>query len=180
MRALKEWSSVVRALEEGTQSVILRKGGIHDDEGGITFGSGTFALFPTHEHQDASAIKPDFRHYLGDGVPHGDSFNTVRSYATVIATSEVWPGPALDALSPMHIWSDDYVSKRAAWKPERPIWAALLRVHKAAESRVQTGPEHAGCKSWIDVGCELGGGEPALGDSEAASAREAFEVALAK
>lgn len=180
MRALKEWSAVVRALEDGAQCVILRKGGIHDAGPQGPFGAGEFALFPTHEHQDASSIKPEFRHYLEGGAPHGESFNTVGSLATVVAEATVAPGPALEALSPMHIWSGEYVAKRAAWMPERPLRAALLRVRRIAGARVRTGPEHAGCKSWIDVDCEAGAGEAAMGEAEAAAAREAFGRAVAQ
>jgi len=180
MRALKEWSAVVRALEDGAQCVILRKGGIHDAGPQGPFGGGPFALFPTHEHQEASSIKPQFRHYLEGGVPHGESFNTVGSHAAVVAEATVAPGPALEALSPMHIWSDEYVAKRAAWMPERPLRAALLRVTRTAGARVRTGPEHAGCRSWIDVDCEAGAGEAAMSDGDAAAAREAFGRAVAQ
>lgn len=180
MRALKEWSAVVRALEDGAQCVILRKGGIHDAGPQGPFGGGPFALFPTHEHQEESAIKPAFRRYLEGGAPHGESFNTISSHATVVAEATVAPGPALDALSPMHIWSDDYVAKRAAWMPERPLRAALLRVMRVAGARVRTGAEHAGCRSWIDVDCEAGGGEAAMGEAAAKAAREAFGRAVAQ
>jgi len=180
MRALKEWSAVVRALEDGVQCVILRKGGIHDAGPQGPFGGAEFALFPTHEHQEASSIRPEFRHYLEGGAPHGESFNTVGSLATVVAEAEVAPGPALDALSPMHIWSGEYVAKRAAWMPERPLRAALLRVRRISGERVSTGPEHAGCRSWIDVECSAAGGEAAMGDADAAAALEAFEGAVSR
>ena len=36
MNALKEWATVVRALEQGKQTVILRKGGILETASGLS------------------------------------------------------------------------------------------------------------------------------------------------
>lgn len=37
MIAFKEWDIVCKALEEGRQSLILRKGGIHEGREGFSF-----------------------------------------------------------------------------------------------------------------------------------------------
>ncbi len=179
MNALKEWSSVVSALESGEQTVVLRKGGILDVASGFRFDGGMFALFPTHEHQDASSIKPQYRRHLESGAEHGDSYNTVGSCATVIAESDVSAQSALDALSCMHIWSDAYIAQRAAWKPERPMRAALLRVFTAQDARVRTGPEHAGCKSWVDIDYNPASSSPVIDDAQAKDAEHRFREAVA-
>ena len=51
MNALKEWATVVNALENGDQTVLLRKGGILEDSSGFVVESEKFFLFPTFEHQ---------------------------------------------------------------------------------------------------------------------------------
>jgi len=59
MNALKEWATVVNALENGDQTVLLRKGGILEDSSGFVVESEKFFLFPTFEHnirkQDTSS-----------------------------------------------------------------------------------------------------------------------------
>ena len=52
MNGLKEWATVVKALEHGKQTVILRKGGILETASGFIIESKKFLLFPTWEHQE--------------------------------------------------------------------------------------------------------------------------------
>jgi len=44
MNALKEWATVVKALENGDQTVILRKGGILETASGFKIESKKFLL----------------------------------------------------------------------------------------------------------------------------------------
>ena len=46
MNGLKEWATVVKALENGKQTVILRKGGILETASGFEIESKKFLLFP--------------------------------------------------------------------------------------------------------------------------------------
>ncbi len=43
----KEWALVCAALGDGTQSVLVRKGGIAEGRGGFQFRQQEFFLFPT-------------------------------------------------------------------------------------------------------------------------------------
>jgi hypothetical protein len=52
----KEWSLVCDALGAGAQSVILRKGGIHEGRGGFWWKHDRFFLFPTHFHEQRAAF----------------------------------------------------------------------------------------------------------------------------
>jgi len=64
VNGLKEWATVVKALENGNQTVILRKGGILETDSGFKIEAKKFLLFPTFEHQDFKNIKPDKQGYL--------------------------------------------------------------------------------------------------------------------
>ena len=59
MNALKEWATIVNALENGKQTVILRKGGILETSSGFNVESKKFLLFPTWEHQEEKHVKPN-------------------------------------------------------------------------------------------------------------------------
>ena len=48
MNALKEWATVVSALESGDQTVILRKGGILETDSGFTVENELFFLLKQH------------------------------------------------------------------------------------------------------------------------------------
>ena len=64
MESLKEWATVISALENGDQTVLLRKGGILDVASGFRIESKKCILFPTQEHQEYNHIKPEFHKYL--------------------------------------------------------------------------------------------------------------------
>ena len=64
MEALKEWATVVKALEQGKQTVILRKGGILETASGFKIESKKFLLFPTWEHQETRHVKPEYQNFL--------------------------------------------------------------------------------------------------------------------
>ena len=64
MEALKEWATVVKALENGDQTVLLRKGGILETASGFKIESKKFLFFPTFEHQESKHIKNSFQKYF--------------------------------------------------------------------------------------------------------------------
>ena len=68
MNALKEWATVVNALENGDQTVLLRKGGILEDSSGFVVENEKFFLFPTFEHQETRHLKPQFHKHLEDAL----------------------------------------------------------------------------------------------------------------
>ncbi|HYP14576.1 MAG TPA: DUF1802 family protein, partial [Bryobacteraceae bacterium] len=59
--ALKEWASVVNALELGSQILLLRKGGIAESaSGGFKLRYPEFLFFPTFEHQHRDYLKTSY------------------------------------------------------------------------------------------------------------------------
>jgi len=85
MKALKEWATVVKALENGNQTVLLRKGGILETDSGFKVESIRFALFPTYEHQDNASLKSQYYQYLAEAREDKpkDGVNRIASIAEV-------------------------------------------------------------------------------------------------
>ncbi|MGC1708735.1 MAG: DUF1802 family protein, partial [Nitrosotalea sp.] len=114
MKALKEWATVVRALENGNQTVLLRKGGILETESGFRVEATKFALFPTYEHQDNASLKSQYYGYLADvreGKPK-EGYNRITSIAQVVEERDISSIEKIEQLSPFHIWSDSYIVER--------------------------------------------------------------------
>ncbi len=91
MNALKEWATVVKALEQGKQTVILRKGGILETASGFNIESKKFFLFPTWEHQETKHVKPEFHDFLNnvlDNKPN-EHFNKISSYAEILYEKDI-------------------------------------------------------------------------------------------
>lgn len=164
MHGLKEWATVVRALESGDQTVILRKGGILEVASGFIVESEKFFLFPTFEHQTYDSIKPQFHNYLDVAMSQKpqNGQNKITSYAEVLAESDVLSDDKIKQLSQFHIWSDPYITTRRNWMPDKPMKAVFLKVFKVPEFEIPMKSEYQGCKSWIDINANLNSGESVL------------------
>ena len=168
MDALKEWATVVKALEQGTQTVILRKGGILETASGFNIESKKFFLFPTWEHQETRHVKPEFHNFLNDVLNKkpDEGFNKITSYAEILFEKDVESNDVIKDLSSFHVWSDEYIQERRNWMPEKPIKAIFLKTVKISEFNLLLKPEFSGCKSWIELNSNFQEGESALKDNE--------------
>ena len=168
MDALKEWATVVKALEQGKQTVILRKGGILETASGFNIESKKFFLFPTWEHQETKHVKPEFHDFLNqvlDNKPN-QGFNKITSYAEVLYEKDIESNDIINNLSSFHVWSDEYIQERRNWMPEKPMKAVFLRTMKISEIDLPLQPEFSGCKSWIELNSNFHEGESSLKDNE--------------
>jgi hypothetical protein len=175
--ALKEWATVVKALENGEQTVILRKGGILETASGFNVEAKKFILFPTFEHQEANHIKTPFHKYLTEvkANPPKNGTNSITCYAEVLDEADISSHEKINALSEFHIWSDSYIQERRNWESEKPIKAVFLRVFKIPKQEIPLKSEFQGCKSWININEEIRGGEPVLTDEEIRTKLEKFK-----
>jgi hypothetical protein len=168
MDALKEWATVVTALERGEQTVILRKGGILETESGFKIESKKFLLFPTFEHQEEKNLKQKFHNYL-DIVKQNhpqNEHNIITSYAEVVDEVDIKSQEKVKALSDFHIWSDSYIDERVNWMSDKPIKAVFLKVYKIPAKEIPIKSEYHGCKSWININEDIQAGKPVLSDEE--------------
>ena len=168
MEGLKEWATVVKALEQGKQTVILRKGGILETASGFNIESKKFFLFPTWEHQETKHVKPEFHDFLNEVLDKKPKagFNKISSYAEVLFEKDIESSEIINQLSSFHIWSDSYIQERRNWKPEKPMKAVFLRTIKIPEFNLPLEPEFSGCKSWIELNSNFESGESSLNDQE--------------
>ena len=167
MQALKEWAVVCKALAEGRQTVLLRKGGILEYRQGFEVKHDRFMLFPTYEHQAKEHLQADYVNKMDEVLneqPPAEA-NVLSSYAVARKVAEINDLSALQMLAKYHVWSESYVNARMAYNPKKPMSVILVRVYNLQNPiRVDTKAEWAGCKSWIPLDVEATG-RPALDDS---------------
>jgi hypothetical protein len=177
VESLKEWATVINALENGDQTVLLRKGGILDVVSGFRIESKKFLMFPTQEHQEYKHIKPQFHNYLEQvkSNPPKMGFNRITSYAEILAEADISSEETINRLSSFHIWSDSYINERRNWKPENLMKAVFLKVYKIPEFNTPLKSEYQGCKSWININEEIPIGEAVLSDSKIELKLEEFK-----
>jgi len=183
--ALKEWASAVEAFLDGETILALRKGGIREETRDFALTSDAFYFFPTYEHQKEHLLKPEYRRYVAEtkaGWRPDAPFVPIKAWARATEDLLVEDEERLKALSPYHIWTDDYASERLHWKRTKPLHCLLLRVYRLDEPiEMPNDPGFAGCKSWVRLPFDEGGappGRPVLSDEAFAGKAEQIKNAL--
>ena len=169
--ALKEWAVTVRALAQGRQLFLLRKGGIREDGNSFEVPSQEFLLYPTYEHQSTDQLKDDAQEDLATVLTEAPSEGTLTfsHWAQVREMIELDDEEVVGALSPYHIWTADYAQKRLRWRPRSPLLLMLLRVYRLpAPASVPYLAQYGGCRSWVRLEhpVDLGHLSPVLSDQE--------------
>jgi len=152
--ALKEWAIVCKALEDGRQVLLLRKGGIMEYRQGFEIKHHDFFLYPTFEHQSKEFIQSDYANNLDILLQNAPKtgINRITSYAHVVAVKQVSDKLVLQRLHKYHIWNDQYVNVRMNYNAKRPMHVILLRVFKLNNPiELDVKSEWSGCKSWIPI-----------------------------
>lgn len=152
--AFKEWAVVCEALASGRQILILRKGGIAEDEGVFQPLHSEFLLLPTYVHQAQTGVREEFQPLLRQAEKARPETGSIRiSYwARVAATQEVRSLEALDRLRDEHIWSDAIVHERFHRWSSQSVHALVLRVFALNQPvSLPDDDRYAGCKSWIEL-----------------------------
>jgi hypothetical protein len=164
--ALKEWAGICRALTDGRQTLLARKGGIAERDGRFVPDHPAFWLFPTHLHEAQQGLRgdaapPDPPRSVGD-VP-------IDSLALVQHVEYVRSERALTALEPFHAWTPETIRKRFDYRAPG-LWILAVRVFRLPGSwRLVPTAEQLGCRSWVFLDEErpTHGLRPVLADAAA-------------
>ncbi|MBX3397874.1 MAG: DUF1802 family protein [Gemmataceae bacterium] len=167
--AFKEWAAVCGALADGTQTVILRKGGIAEVGGEFKPEHARFWLYPTHYHeQHRKGIQPEAMRYLDAAEAEPRTPGTIR-FAHYVDVADVVFVNDLDAalsLAEWHIWTPETVEQRFRYRTPG-LYVLAVRVYAVPEIAVPELPTYEGCKTWVELDRELPDeGTPVLSDAE--------------
>ena len=152
--ALKEWAVAVKALREGRQVLLVRKGGISEETRHFRIESERFLFFPTYEHQRADLLQPEFQDDLTAVLAQPRDPATVRfdTFAELTDLIEVTEPAQVEALAPFYCFSTAYAEERLRWKPRHPLLVMAIRAYRLEQPiDVATRPDFGGCKSWVTL-----------------------------
>jgi hypothetical protein len=152
--ALKEWSAAVQALLDGRQTVLLRKGGIHEKR--FSLAAGEFLLFPTVAHSHAQRVRAEHHDLLDAAGKAADSTEeavVLRAGARVVDAVQVNRPEAIDAIADLHIWTAESVqADRLDFRPRHLLTVLVVQAYPlVAPIRLRRVPAYAGCNSWVQV-----------------------------
>jgi len=161
--ALKEWAVVCAALADGRQSLLLRKGGIHERGPDHTFVAEhrRFVILPTYFHaHDAGRARdlvPEVHDELETLTAAAPSELRIDLHAEVTGLWHVRELEPLLALAGRHVLSAACVADRFAYRGPG-LWVLAVRVRRLARTVVLADrPGYAGCVSWVDLDESVGG-----------------------
>ena len=151
--AFKEWAAICRALAQGRQDVILRKGGIVEPGGAFRLDHREFLLLPTFLHQSPESLIPEARDLLegidADRPPAGQVVFTHA--ASVTQAHQIRSLDDVARFRSRHVWSDAVVAERFhRWRDE--LHVLELAVTPLPSPLVLPWHEsYGGCKSWVEL-----------------------------
>ena len=167
--AFKEWAVVCRALADGRQSLLIRKGGIAENAGEFRVEHTRFWLFPTYAHQQKEGIVPESVPLLeqaeADRPPPGivrlSHFVEVAGIYRVNDLAIAWK------LAGLHGWSEPTVQARFEYR-QPGLYVLPVRVYRSpVVFDLNDTAAYAGCRSWVELDRELPteGAIPVLDDA---------------
>jgi hypothetical protein len=169
--ALKEWAVAIRALREGRQVLLLRKGGIYEEGGEFEVAAREVLLFPPYLHEDEQqdALQPCYTTWREEETRLKPSRDVVRisAWAQITDIHQVTNPTALFKLSSQFIYSDSFLTYRIENEPAKPLYALFLRAYELPQPVVvPMEMDYYGCKSWITLTepIDLSGATPCLSD----------------
>jgi hypothetical protein len=168
--ALKEWAVICRALADGRQALVLRKGGIAEADDSFRVQHTRFWLFPTYAHQRTDALKPEGQCLLAEAEAEKPPAGVVRltHWAEVGGVFQLHNLAAALKLDGLHLLTLQTVQARFVYRSPG-LWALPLRVWKAPQAvEARETPYYAGCKSWVELERDLQteGSTPVLEDAD--------------
>ncbi len=168
--AFKEWAVICQALAEGRQALILRKGGIAEEQNVFQLAHTRFWLYPTYAHQQRRGIVPEAAGILEEVERSKPPPGTIRlsHLAEVAAVYHAHNLAAALCVRGLHLWSEATVTARFAYRAPG-LYIMPVRVYRAAQvHELPEEPEYAGCRSWVELDREAPdeGATPVLSDAE--------------
>jgi hypothetical protein len=181
--ALKEWSAAVHAMLDGRQTVLLRKGGIHEKRFDARVADAPeFVFFPTVAHGHAERVRPEHRDLLEWAGPDSTEDEVViRAGAKVVAVVEVNYPDGLDEISDTHIWTSESVrADRLDFRPKHRLTVLVVAARPLTEPvRLTRTPAYAGCTSWVDLPVQPEWADPVHDDATLAAVAERVRASVA-
>jgi hypothetical protein len=180
--AFKEWAVICRALAEGRQGLILRKGGIAETAGLFEIEQTRFWLFPTYVHQQRDGIHPTALPLLEEVERQKPPEGMVRlsHFAEIGGIYRVRDLTLALLLGHLHLWSDETVRARFAYRGPG-LYVLPVRVYQAANAvELPMTPYYQGCKSWVELEKELPteGARPVLSDADFHDVQRSLDLLL--
>ena len=157
--ALKEWAISAESLSQSRQILLLRKGGLFDEDGSFHLEHDQFFLMPTWFHQERNLVKLEHQD-LWNQAPRETDENAkvvyLRHFARVEQVWQLHENAESALQNAAHIYSPTYLDLRFSYQENKPLLCCALRVFLLEMPlRLELRVQDLGCKSWAEWDEEL-------------------------
>ena len=174
----KEWAYVCDSLVQGVQTLILRKGGIHEGRGGFEWKHRQFFLFPTWFHTQAERLTWSPPEPTTFPPEEERTRVDIEGYATLEQVWKVTDWAQMEAIADLHIWKEEIVKERFVYDEESCLHVALVRAYKLPLLwSFPYSKSYGGCRSWVSLPEE---GLSLAAEAEPAMSEESWQDTAAK
>lgn len=185
--AFKEWAVVCHALATGRQSIIVRKGGIHEASGGFQVAHRLFWLYPTRFHQEPDNLRSGDMRLLAESEaiePEAGKISLAH-LARVEKVIKFEDQHRLASVVSQQVLADSVIEQRFHYR-EPGLFVLVVRIFAVPTPHVivET-PGFAGCKSWVELdegnfkaGLSTADARPVLSDEQFAKAAAALAASI--
>jgi hypothetical protein len=176
LTGFKEWGAVIRALEEGDQTCIIRKGKRKEDI--FDLSTRRFWLIPSYSHQDEESIQPFYRDYLDESEEQhaeaGPENVHVQCWVQAKTVIKITKNQRLNWVTDHTVYSPRCLQNRFQLQPGEALHMLVVRAYKLGDPRILEQPEGyedctaMGGDQWVDLKqrIPLIPDNPALSDEE--------------
>ncbi|WP_339733713.1 DUF1802 family protein [uncultured Gimesia sp.] len=151
--AFKEWGAGCAALGQGRQTVIVRKGGIHEGEQGFRVDHREFWLFPTRFHQGAEQLQPESSDLLQAPIAIEPASGKIMLalYAVVDKVLEIKEPSVLPLLNAIQVLNQETIQQRFEYK-KTGLFVLLVRAYQLPQPfEMENETHYGGCRSWVEL-----------------------------
>jgi len=159
LTGFKEWSSVIRALENGDQICLLRKG--PRDESPFDLSRRRFWLVPTYAHQSEESLQPIYRGCLEETVAereeHAADRIRLQSWVEARALISIRSMERLNWLTDHTVYSPRCLQERFQFQAGECIHLLIVRTYSLPDPRIlEKKPEYETCarrggRRWVQL-----------------------------
>ncbi len=176
LTAFKEWGAVIRALEEGPQTCIIRKGPRQGDV--FDLSTRRFWLVPSYQHQKEEYIQPFYRDYLEDSheqlAEAGPDHVHVQCWVQAKTVIKITRNQRLNWLTDHTVYSPRCFQERYQLQPGEALHMLAVRAYKLEDARRLERPEgytectRSGGSRWVELRqrIPLSSNNPVLSEDE--------------
>lgn len=149
--AFKEWKAIVEGMGQGAQSIILRKGGISEENGTFQAKHPRFWLLPTEFHQQLERSKPEAKKYF-EPTPSLIQQVAIHYWAESLHVTYLNDWEKVHSLDSFHLLKEEILKERFEYGESLGLHLLFVRVYRLSQPVVIPWlSSYDGCKSWVDL-----------------------------